>query len=33
MGDCCAPRLKTASSGIRVEWMNTELVMEQGGIL
>ncbi len=33
MGNCAAPRLQTASSGIRVEWVNTELVMEKGGIL
>ncbi len=33
MGNCCAPRLKTASMNIRIEWVNTELVMEKGGIL
>ncbi len=32
MGNCCAPKLKTASMNIRVEWVNTELVQENGGI-
>jgi len=33
MGNCAAPRLKTGSMNIRIEWVNTELVMENGGIL
>ena len=33
LGNCCAPRLKTGSQNIRIEWINTELVMEKGGIL
>lgn len=33
MGNCASPRLKTGSMNIQIEWINTELVMEQGGIL
>jgi hypothetical protein len=33
MGNYAAPRLKTGSMNIRIEWVNTELVMERGGIL
>lgn len=33
LGYALAPRLKTASSGIRVQWVATDLVMEKGGIL
>jgi hypothetical protein len=33
LGYALAPRLKTASKGIRVQWVATDLVMEKGGIL
>ena len=33
LGYAFAPRLKTASQGIRVQWVATDLVMERGGIL
>lgn len=33
MGNCASSRLKTASMNIQIEWINTELVMERGGIL
>lgn len=33
VGYCCAPRLQTASMGITVKWISTDLVFERGGIL
>jgi hypothetical protein len=33
IGYCAAPHLLTAASGIQVQWVSTDLVMERGGIL
>lgn len=33
VGYCAAPRLKTASMGIQVQWVATDIVFEEGGIL